>query len=635
MKKIVQLFILVLTVNVSFAQVIFEQDFESGSIAPMTMVDEDGLTPAPNVSGYTDAWNIREAGNIGAEGSMVAVSNSWYSAPGAANDWLITPQLSIVDASTALAWEAQAVDPDFPDGYEVLVSITDNEIASFTDVVFSTAAEQGGDVLEKRTLSLADYVGKDIYIAFRNNSFDKFLLAIDNIKVAVIQERDVKLNSFIGARYHVKNADIPIAASITNNGAELLTSLDFGWSDGVETYTETLSGLSLATGETMDIMSSNVFSATEAISYPLSIWVAMPNGQADLFTDDNMIDATVAGVSFVPNRKIVVEEGTGTWCGWCPRGAVGLDAMAEQYPDNFVGIAVHNNDPMAIAEYDGPLGISGFPGGKVNRTTDSDPGEVALDALIPMLRDVVSPMLPTITAVGNEDTRMITIETETEFVTQLDGIDFRVAAVIIENGVTGTGNGWAQVNFYSGGGQGAMGGYESLADPVPAEDMVYEHVGRAILGGFDGVAGSIPSSVVEGDKASNDFSYDVPAGFDMKNMHVAVLVIDNATGEILNSDETVVMLPVGTNEVVDESISRIYPNPASDLTYIDINLQESSEVTLHVMDLMGRTISNQNLGTLYGVNKMTYDVSNLDAGMYLFRVTAGDLVSTKKITIAK
>ena len=254
--------------------------------------------------------------------------------------------------------------------------------------------------------------------------------------------------------------------NITNNGGDLLESFELHWSDGVNEYMNTITGLSLSTGESMDVTSDTPFSATESVSYNLTIWAANPNGDSDLAEGDNLIDATVAGVSYVPNRKVVVEEGTGTWCGWCPRGTVGLEVIAERFPDDFVGIAVHNGDPMTVSNYDGPLGITGFPGGKVNRTTDSDPGEAALEELIPVMKDIISPMAPSIVAEGDEDTRMITISTETEFVTQLDGIDFRLAAVIIEDGVTGTGNGYNQANYYSGGAQGPMGGYENLADPL-------------------------------------------------------------------------------------------------------------------------------------------------------------------------
>jgi len=632
MKKIIQLFILVLVVNTSYAQVIFEQDFESGSIAPMTMVDVDGNTPHPNVNLLTEAWNV-----LNGTESLAALSTSWFASPATADDWLITPQMNINDAEIAINWQARTYDSNFPDGYEVRVSITDNDPASFTDIIWSTAAEQSTADLASRSASLAAYVGMDIYIAFRNNSNDAYILEIDNIVVKKLQTRDVKIVSFNSKRFHEAGATVPISITIENNGAEMLTSVDFTWTDGTNTYTDNLSGLSLVTGATMDLTSTTSASlATGGTFYPATISLTNPNGDVDLAPDDNMFIGKLGTVETKLNRKIVVEEGTGTWCGWCPRGAVGLEAMAAKYPDNFIGIAVHNGDPMTVAEYNGPLGISAFPGSKVNRSEeDIDPSETSLDGQILVRREEITPATATVIALGDKLTRTIAISASALFTTPLSGDDFRFAAVIIENGVTGTDSGYDQVNFYAGGGQGVMGGYETLPDPVPAADMVYEHVGRAILGGFDGEMGSVPADVALGDSPSFDFMYTVPAEFDMDELHVAVLLIDNATGEIYNADETKVEFAVGTSEIVDESISRIHPNPVSDVAYIDINLQESAEVTLQVVDMMGKTISNQNLGTLFGTNKMTYDVSNLNTGIYMFRITAGDLVSTKKITVVK
>ena len=35
-------------------------------------------------------------------------------------------------------------------------------------------------------------------------------------------------------------------------------------------------------------------------------------------------------------RTVVYEEGTGTWCGWCPLGGFLLDELGRQHPDRFV-----------------------------------------------------------------------------------------------------------------------------------------------------------------------------------------------------------------------------------------------------------------------------------------------------------
>ena len=69
-----------------------------------------------------------------------------------------------------------------------------------------------------------------------------------------------------------------------------------------------------------------------------------------------------------------MEEYTGTWCGWCPRGAVGMAKMQEKYGEKFVGMVYHTDaskDPMVTTtpatEY------AGAPWGVLDRTLDADP----------------------------------------------------------------------------------------------------------------------------------------------------------------------------------------------------------------------------------------------------------------------
>ena len=67
------------------------------------------------------------------------------------------------------------------------------------------------------------------------------------------------------------------------------------------------------------------------------------------------------------DRTVVIEEGTGTWCGWCIRGIVAMDYMKKTYGDKFLGIAVHVNDVMQSYDYAVGVNLSSFPGCNVQR----------------------------------------------------------------------------------------------------------------------------------------------------------------------------------------------------------------------------------------------------------------------------
>ena len=82
--------------------------------------------------------------------------------------------------------------------------------------------------------------------------------------------------------------------------------------------------------------------------------------------------AMAANVGDVPVHRPLMEEYTGTWCGYCVRGLLGLQKLAELYPDDYVCVSYHNGDPMEIA-YDFPSPIAGYPSAWVDRGMEVDP----------------------------------------------------------------------------------------------------------------------------------------------------------------------------------------------------------------------------------------------------------------------
>jgi hypothetical protein len=69
-------------------------------------------------------------------------------------------------------------------------------------------------------------------------------------------------------------------------------------------------------------------------------------------------------------RKVLIEDFTGTWCGWCPRVSYGIE-LVEQKTDNAVITAIHRgNDPYHFGESNiGDLDEGTYPTAKLNRKT--------------------------------------------------------------------------------------------------------------------------------------------------------------------------------------------------------------------------------------------------------------------------
>ncbi len=57
-------------------------------------------------------------------------------------------------------------------------------------------------------------------------------------------------------------------------------------------------------------------------------------------------------VNKIPKRRVVVEDYTAMWCGYCPRGIALVENLANTYADDFIGIVIHSSDPLRCQDYD-------------------------------------------------------------------------------------------------------------------------------------------------------------------------------------------------------------------------------------------------------------------------------------------
>src|SRR5262245_58440398 len=100
---------------------------------------------------------------------------------------------------------------------------------------------------------------------------------------------------------------------------------------------------------------------------------------ASLFTackkDDDKKEPTGPTVPSSYTQKVVLEEFTGAWCGWCVDGHYKMETMTTDNAGKFIGVCVHYGDGMQISSYasfyDPTYNVSSFPSGMVNRAPDA------------------------------------------------------------------------------------------------------------------------------------------------------------------------------------------------------------------------------------------------------------------------
>ena len=179
-------FIALVLTSISYGQAttLLSEDFQGAFPSGWTTINNDGLTPDTNVNFITDAWVITPDLDAPTSGDSVITSTSWYSPAGTSDDWLITPAITLGAFGNKFSFKAKSLDGSFPDGFEVYASLF-NSIDSFIahDTLLIVATESPSWTNYEISLDSSGLTGQTIYIAFRNNSTDQFLLSLDDIYV--------------------------------------------------------------------------------------------------------------------------------------------------------------------------------------------------------------------------------------------------------------------------------------------------------------------------------------------------------------------------------------------------------------------------------------------------------------------
>ncbi len=94
----------------------------------------------------------------------------------------------------------------------------------------------------------------------------------------------------------------------------------------------------------------------------------------------------------------------------------------------------------------------------------------------------------------------------------------------------------------------------------------------------------------------------------------------------------------GNNNLVVRSfnLEQNYPNPFNPSTTINYSLANDEYVSLKVYDIMGREVAELvNEDKTAGTYSLDFDASSLASGMYFYKISAGNFVSTKKMVLLK
>ena len=585
-----------------------------------------------------------------ATGNYGMLTTSLFNPAATANRWLITKSFT-VSANMIFSW--QDWDLNSGEKIQVLLSPTaGTTAAAFTVPLYNAAAGSGGFVTHY--LPLGSYSGQTVRLAFRDNNAaatTNWGFVLDNVSAVVAPNADGAITQVspiqddLNANV-VAGTTVAFSGYLANLGYNAVTSYSVKYQvNGGAVQSQTITG-NIASYTVGGQFSFNVTAPSSPGRYPVKIWISVA-GDTNPANDTFSTAITVHGTTNLPHKTLTFEEGTGTWCGYCVRGIVYMDSMEKVNRGAASLIAVHNSqqgapDPMLVTNYDALItslpGFTGFPTIVLDRRILDDPSNIfSLYSAHQNDYAFASVKMTKVTYSGSTVSVNVTVTPAENMVG-----DYRLALVLTEERVHGTGAGWDQHNYYGVGGsanstvlKNSEYNFNTLPTDIPATTMYYDHVARIISPSPTGAAGSLPAAMTAGTTYTATLTATVDASWNKANIIGVVELIAQSNGNILNSATSgwtldVANLKAGVNNLV------VYPNPANSTATVKVDLNDATSMGIDVIDMAGRTVySIAPSQKAAGVTEVNIPVGNLAAGIYNVRVQTANGTATERLSVVK
>lgn len=614
MKKIYTLLIILFSISFASGQIYLEEDFSNELMPP------EGWS----IDAMETRWAVKNtnfAGGNVPEARLRITDADTISR-------LISPVIDLSGSSGVMLSFRQYLYDYHGEGYSLGVAIRSG--SNDWEIIYQVSPS--GDIApENRFVEIpASYQGiSDLQFCFfmDGNWLNFIYWYIDNVKLLTPSSLDMQMWSLDIPNYVLTNEAFDIKGVVLNKGTTVINSFEVSYIVNDEnSITKSYSGVELHSGDEFGFAFDDPHTFTEDGLNNIAVYVSKVNETDDEVNNNDTLNKSVGALPYKLDRRFLAEEATGTWCGWCTRGFCFMDYMADNYPDEWIGVAIHAYDTMEVQAYASEISniipnFLGYPNAAINRTVNSDPMDFE-EAFLEIQGQLTPLSLEITDYTWNEETREISFSMQTKALVNIYD-QLRFLAIIVEDSVWGRGDEWSQKNYYSGGGQGEMCGYENMPDVIPDVDMHYDHVARAVLDSPFGTQGSLPETLQENQIYSYNFTYSIPEIWDFNKVHLIGAVLNTITGEVLNAD-IVGSNALGTPEIeITDQIS-IFPNPTKGL--VNITKAENSDIL--IFNSQGKLITSIN-----NFRNSTLNLSSYPKGIYLLKITTDERVVVKRLIL--
>lgn len=388
--------------------------------------------------------------------------------------------------------------------------------------------------------------------------------------------------SDVAAAVEVDNSNVLMAGSsfklpitLINHGTEALDNFDYTVEANGKKYSKNIKlskpvELSFGAKYSCDV---DVVIPTEPGKVEVTMTIDKINGKVNADVNKSFT-TTLSMLAFVPKHRVVMEEYTGLWCGYCPRGFAAMEYMMKHHSDSFIAISYHGgNDPIVANINPLPNSVSGYPACYMNRIKQIDPyygstgaatSKFGIEDDWSRLSKEFTPIEVKVNAaIDPSDDERITITANTQFVREIEG-GVSLEFILLGNGLTDPT--WVQSNYFNG---------NNPADYSIPEMEKFCKGGQYVAGlVFDDVAlmRRVEANALKDIEANkvyeNSFTFDINGCYTVgtnypswnpardclnrDDLYAVAMVVSKSTGLILNAARCRVAT-AGVNEVAEDN----------------------------------------------------------------------------------
>jgi Secretion system C-terminal sorting domain/Outer membrane protein Omp28 len=367
-------------------------------------------------------------------------------------------------------------------------------------------------------------------------------------------------------------------------------------------------------------------------------------------------------VSSGTTRYVLLEEGTGSWCGYCPDGAEDIEGSLEPSYPHLLVASFHNADPMALTpdvfntDY---ISSVGWPGATIDRNSFSGsvPQGRPWESYVATDYTTTPNFSVGMTCTYDTGSRLLTVYVgATALTSGLTG-SWNLNAYLVEDSISSAG-GNSQANYagcascgshnytYSAMPPGTdTSWFYGLGDPIaPSSKYWHMNVVRRILSNDSSIYGDPVAAFVNpalGDSASLKYTYTVPASYVPRHMRVIGFVeLQGTAGTATTIENSVAskmrLMPLNMLSVAQTPTMmdvELFPNPAKNYVNVRGMLDNPTDTRIVIYNSLGQVVADKQYkasGSMFSENIRLDDCAN---GLYFMNIINNGQSISKQFVI--